>query len=171
MTTKADYTNEEWDLLCAGPLLAGLGVSLIERGLVSDLQESAAITRAVLDAKKTHADNELVVAVIAVLNIAEESHGNAAFEAKGADAAKGPEGATPESVLAELVKIDAILDAKAQADAKVANEGIVYRNFLYGVADKVANAAGGFLGLGEKVSEDEAYFLKKLKDILFRVQS
>lgn len=159
MTTKADYTNEEWDLLCAGPLLAGLGVSLIERGIVSDLQESAAITRAVLDAKKTHADNELVVAVIA------------AFEAKGADAAKGPEGATPESVLAELVKIDAILDAKAQADAKVANEGIVYRNFLYGVADKVANAAGGFLGLGEKVSEDEAYFLKKLKDILFRVQS
>lgn len=159
MTTKADYTNEEWDLLCAGPLLAGLGVSLIERGLVSDLQESAAITRAVLDAKKTYSDNELIQAVIA------------AFEAKGGDAAKGPEGATPESVLEQLIKLDAALDAKAKADPKVAEEGIVYRNFLYGVADEVANAAGGFMGLGEKVSEDEAYFLKKLKEILFREQA
>lgn len=159
MTTKTDYTNEEWDLLCAGPMLAGLGVSLLDPGLVSGLQESAAIKHAVRDAKVSYADNALVKAVVE------------AFEAKGDEAHKPPAGATSESVLAELVKIDAILDAKAKADEKNAEEGIAYRNFLWAVGDRAANAAGGFLGLGEKVSEDEAYYLKKLKDILFREQA
>jgi hypothetical protein len=159
MTTKADYTNEEWDLLCAGPLLAGTGVSLLDPGLVSGLQENAAISNAVRDAKAKYADNALVQAVVA------------AFEAKGADAHRATPGATPESVLAELIKIDALLDQKGATNEDVADEGIVYRNFLYEVADKAANAAGGFMGLGDKVSEEEAYYLKKLKDILFRVQS
>jgi hypothetical protein len=156
MSTKADYTNEEWELLCAGPLLAGLGVSLLDPGLVSGLQESAAIHRATHEAHKAYADNQLVQAVLAEI------------EAKGEAAYKAPAGATPESVLAQLVKIDAILDAKGKAGDDAADEGIVYRNFLYQVADKAANAAGGFMGLGDKVSEEEAYYLKKLKEILFR---
>lgn len=156
MTTKADYTNEEWELLCAGPLLAGLGVSLLDPGLVSGLAENFAIKAATHAAKEAYSDNELVKAVVA------------AIEAKGDAAFKAPEGATSESVLEQLVKIDAILDAKAKANEAVADEGIVYRNFLYRVADKAANAAGGFLGLGDKVSEEEAYYLKKLKEILFR---
>lgn len=159
MTTKADYTNEEWELLCAGPLLAGLGVSLLDPGLVSSLQESAAIARATREAKAAYSDNQLVQAVVAEV------------DAKGDAAHKVPEGATSESVLEKLVKIDAILDQKAKANPAQANEGIEYRNFLYQVADRAANASGGFLGLGEKVSEEEAYYLKKLKEILFREQA
>jgi hypothetical protein len=156
MTTKADYTNEEWELLCAGPLLAGVGVSLLHPGLLSGLRENAAIHRAVHEAKATYADNALVVAVVA------------AFEAKGDEAHKAPEGATTETVLAQLVQIDAILDKKAQVSDEQAEEALIYRNFLYEVADRAAHAAGGFLGLSDTVSEDEAYYLKKLKDILFR---
>lgn len=157
MTTKADYTNEEWELLCAGPLLAGLGVSLLDPGLLSGMQESAAITRATTEAKATYSDNALVQGVIAEL------------EARGEQ--KPPEGATPESVLEKLLKIDAILDLKGQGNEDQQSEGLVYRSFLYEVADKAAHASGGFLGLGEKVSADEAYYLKKVKDILFREQT
>ncbi|MFT3774508.1 MAG: hypothetical protein QM820_54825 [Minicystis sp.] len=155
MTTKADYSNEEWELLCAGPHLAGLGISLLDPGLVSGLQESTAIAHAIRDAKATYADNALVQAVIA------------AIDEKG-DHNKHPEGETSETVLEKLQKIDALLDKKGQADEATLSEGIVYRNFLYQVADRAANAAGGFMGLGEKVSEEERYYLHKLKEILFR---
>lgn len=156
MTTKADYSKEEWDLLCAGPMLAGLGVTLLDPGLVSGMQEGAAIHRVMHDAKATYADNALISAVIADI------------EAKGEAAKKAPAGATPESVLAELVKVDAILDAKGKTDEDTASEGLAYRTFLQNIAEKAANAAGGIFGLGEKVSEEEAYYLKKLKEILFR---
>lgn len=155
MTTKADYTNDEWELLCSGPLLAGLGVSLLAPGLVSGMKENAAITRATHEAKAACADNTLVQGVIAEL------------EAKG-DHTKPPAGATPESVLEKLLQIDTILDQKGKASEETQSEGLVYRNFLYQVADQAAHASGGFLGLGEKVSPEEAYYLKKLKDILFR---
>lgn len=159
MSTKADYTNEEWELLCAGPLLAGLGVSLLDPGLISGLQEHAAIGRAIHEAHKEYADNQLVQAVVADI------------EAKGEKAHEPPQGMTSEKVLEKLVKIDAILDQKGKASEDAADEGIVYRNFLYQVADRAANAAGGFMGLGDKVSEEEAYYLKKLKEILFREQA
>jgi hypothetical protein len=153
MTKKADYTNDEWELLCAGPLLAGLGVSLLDPGLVSGLKEIAAIARATEQAKETYAENELVQAVIAEL------------EAKGDESKQVPEGSTSELVLEKLVKIDSILDKKTPEA-----EGIGYRNFLYNLADRAANASGGFLGLGQKVSEEEAFYLNKLKEILFREQ-
>ncbi|APR87752.1 hypothetical protein A7982_13101 [Minicystis rosea] len=159
MTTKADYTNEEWDLLCSGPTLAGLGVTLLDPGLVSGLQEGAAISRAIHEAKGRYADNALVQAIVAD------------FEGKGDHVHALPEGTTSASVLEKLVQIDGILDAKSKKGDTEANEGLGYRNFLYQVADKAANASGGFLGLGDKVSEEEAYYLKKLKDILFRDQA
>ena len=159
MTTKADYTNEEWDLLCSGPTLAGLGVTLLDPGLVSGLQEGAAISRAIHEARGRYADNALVQAVVDD------------FVAKGDEVRALPEGTTSGSVLEKLVKIDAILDVKAKIGDAEANEGIGYRNFLYQVADRAANASGGFFGLGEKVNEEEAYYLKKVKDILFRDQA
>lgn len=159
MTTKADYTNEEWELLVAGPMLAGLGVSLVDKGLISDFREHAAIERAIEKGKNTYGSNALVQAVLA------ERH------ARGEAAKKAPEGETPESVLAKLVQLDAFLDKRAQGDDAKLAEAIGYRNFLYEIADQAANASGGFLGLGEKVSDDERYFLKKLKEVLFREQN
>lgn len=160
MTTKADYTNEEWELLSAGPLLAGLGVSLLDPGLLSGMQEGSAVDRAIGEAKASYAGNELVQGVLAEL----AAHGEAGKK-------KLAEGATTTSVLAKLVEIDAILDRKGKEGDETMSEGLSYRNFLYNIADRAANAAGGFMGLGDKVSEDEAYYLKKLKDILFREQS
>jgi len=153
MTKKADYTNYEWELLCGGPLLAGLGVSLLDPGLISGLKEIAAVAHAAEEAKTAYTENELIQAVIAEL------------EAKGDESKQIPEGSTSEIVLEKLVKIDSILDKKTPEA-----EGIGYRNFLYQLADRAANASGGFLGLGEKVSEEEAFYLNKLKEILFRAE-
>lgn len=156
MTTKADYTNEEWQLLANGPMLAGHGISLLEKGLIADLREHAAIERAIEKGKDGYHSNALVQAVIA-------DH-----RARGDEGKKAPEGETPESVLAKLVQIDGILDRHAAGDDAKLSEAIGYRNFLYEIADQAANASGGFLGLGDKVSDDERYFLKKLKEVLFR---
>ena len=156
MTKQADYTKEEWELLCTGPMLAGLGVSLLDPGFISTAKEVGAIVRATQEGKTTYSENELIQAVIAEM------------EHSGDELQPLPEGTTAEDVLAKLVKIDALLDQRAAAEGGL--EGIGYRNFLLHIADQAANASGGFLGFGKKVSEEEATYLTKLKEILFREQ-
>lgn len=150
MSTKADFTEAQWELLCAGPALAGIGVMVLDASLVSDVPELAAIAQKTSDGQARHGDNPLVQAILAELGRHDAKH-------------IGPEGTTAEEVLTKLVAIDAILDAACEP-----GEALVYRNFLFDVADAAAQAWGGFFGLGERVSDEERAYLGKLKDILFR---
>jgi hypothetical protein len=150
MSTKADYTNEEWELLCSGPALAGVGVLLLDSGFIADHQELAAIARTSSEAKAEYSGNAFVQAIIAEVGTHDSKHVR-------------KEGMTAEEVLGKLKEIDAILDKKGEE-----NEAVVFKNFLFHVADAAANASGGFLGLGNKVSSEEKDYLAALKDILFR---
>ncbi len=150
MSTKADYTNEEWELLCSGPALAGIGVMLLDSGLIADRQELSAIAKTTSEAKDEYSGNAFVQAIVAELGAHDSKHVR-------------HEGMTTDEVLGKIKEIDALLDKKGEA-----NEAVVYKNFLFHVADAAANASGGFFGLGDKVSDEEKTYLAAVKDLLFR---
>lgn len=150
MSTKADYSKEEWELLCAGPALAGVGVLLLDAGVIADRQELSAIAKTTSAAKAEYSGDAFLQAIIAELGEHDAKHVR-------------HEGMTTDEVLGKLKEIDAILDKKGGE-----NESVVYKNFLFHVADAAAHASGGFFGLGDKVNDEEKTYLAALKDILFR---
>jgi hypothetical protein len=63
MTTREDYSAEEWKTVALGPLVAGVYVSTADHlGSLSFLRESLAVVAAIGSARET-ADTELVRAV------------------------------------------------------------------------------------------------------------
>lgn len=151
MTTKADFTPDEWKALLQSPLLVGLAVSAAEpSGLFGLLKESMASASALVQAKSDPGADALVKAVAADY---ETSEGRT-LARDGLQASFA--GAKPADVkakaLAALGPLSAILAAKAPIDATA------YKTWLCGVAKSVAEAAseGGFLGFGGvQVSEAE----------------
>lgn len=151
MTTKLDYSSDEWTLICAGPTLAGVGVTVLDPGLVSSYQETRSIVKTIAASKEHYTKNTLVQSVISEI----EGHTEEDVKADRALSA--------EQIVQRVKLINDVLVKKAPEVE--ANE---FKNFLYDVADHSAHAAGGFLGLGQKVSGDEANYLKTLEGLLFK---
>ena len=152
MTTRADYTDDEWKLLMSSPTLVGMGVSLADFGLVSFAKEFTALIRAVIGAKEKYPNNQLVQALVAE------------FEKKdtGAEPPAPDEKKSQDDMLGDIRKVAALVDSKAGAD-----EARGFKVFLVDLSETVANASGeGFLGFGEKVSDKERDYLQKLRSTL-----
>jgi hypothetical protein len=62
MTTKADFTDEEWELVLEGPPAAGLIVSMAERG--GSFREAFSIAKAYTEARKQHGASELLDEIV-----------------------------------------------------------------------------------------------------------
>ncbi|MGH2950942.1 MAG: hypothetical protein ACRDKX_02725 [Solirubrobacterales bacterium] len=62
MTTKADFTAEEWELVLEGPPGAGLIVSTAQRG--GTLREAWSIAKAYTEARKQHGESELLDEIV-----------------------------------------------------------------------------------------------------------
>ena len=58
MTTKADFTDEEWKQVLEGPPAAGLVVSTAQRG--GTFREAFSIAKAYAEARKQHGESELL---------------------------------------------------------------------------------------------------------------
>lgn len=155
MSTKADYTDEEWALLCRAPLAAGLAVSYADPGGPIDFaKETMATLRA---ARTPPRDQPLLVAVAKDgLKYAQQHR-----------AVKDPEleaVTARQRVLDELTRANEILSTKATPE-----EATSFRAWLIQAAQDAANASkeGGFLGIGATlVSEREEAMLAQLREIL-----
>lgn len=62
MTSSADFTSEEWDVVLEGPTSAGMIVSAAERG--GTFREIFAIAKSFTEARAEHGDSELLDAVV-----------------------------------------------------------------------------------------------------------
>lgn len=62
MTTKAAFTDEEWDTVLEGPTSAGMVVTTAERG--GTFRETFAMAGAYADARKEHGASELLDEII-----------------------------------------------------------------------------------------------------------
>jgi hypothetical protein len=162
MTTKADFTPDEWKTLVQSPLIVGIAVSAADpSGLFGMLKESMASARALLQAKADPNADELVKAVAGDF---ETSEGRGVAQ-EGVKALLA--GAKPAEIktraAAALSALSALLAAKAPADA------LAFKAWLAGVAKAVAEAApeGGFLGFGgTQVSDAEKTTLAEISAAL-----
>jgi hypothetical protein len=158
MTTKADFTDEEWDRLGRGPLVAGMAISIADPGgPIETLKETTAALRTVVEAAQSGGHGELVHALAADVAAKAQNRQNplAGFSAKGAGAR--------EAILDELRAVYALLVEKATPE-----EVEQYREWLKTASQQAALAAkeGGFLGIGAQlVSEREQQMLDTLAEI------
>jgi hypothetical protein len=156
MTTKADYTEEEWEALRRAPMVAALAVSFADPGGPIELtKESMAARRAVADPP---GDEQLLIALSqdAMAHAKETADLKHALDLKAST--------VREQISDELRRVNGIVSDKATPD-----EAAAFREWLVTAAQDAADAAkeGGFLGIGAvRVSEGEERMLATLREIL-----
>ena len=154
MTSKADYTDEEWTRLRRAPFVAGLAISMADPGGPIEMaKETMATLRA---ATTPPSQEELLVAVSQDIASMMNQKQNPLKDFKPDSAALAG-----KMVLDELKAVNEIATAKATPE-----EADAYRRWLLTVAQAAADAAkeGGFMGFGaELVSQGEQRMLGELR--------
>jgi hypothetical protein len=144
MSTKADFSADEWDLLRSSPMMAGfLVVMASPSGPVGLVQETSAMTRLIVEAA-TSAETPLLK------SLTEDMKSSMSIP-------KVPAGATPTSIQEAATEIlrrtSDLLEKKATPE-----EATETKQWLTRIAQATAEATkeGGFLGFGGTlVSEEE----------------
>jgi hypothetical protein len=159
MTTKADFTSEEWARLERAPIVAGMAISLADPGgPIEAIKETSASLKTVLETARAEGESELVASV--AKEVVEKAQRRQSplgdFEPRGAQA--------PVEILEELSAVNQLVTEKAAPE-----EAEEFREWLLTAARRTAEAAkeGGFLGFkAERVSEGEQQMLERLKAVL-----
>jgi broad specificity phosphatase PhoE len=159
MTSKADFSEDEWTRLKRAPFVAGMAISLADPGgPIEVVKETAATLKTVREAAESGGRGELIDAVAqeAVADARERKNPLQDFKARGALAG--------QEIVEELTEVNRIVSTKATPD-----DAQAYRDWLKAAAQEAANAAkeGGFMGFrAERVSEGEQRMLDKLAEVL-----
>jgi hypothetical protein len=138
MTRKADFTQDEWELVLEGPPSAGMIVVTAQRG--GTIRETLAMARSYADARRHHGDSELLDEIVAAKPEIDHHRYRSFDELK-------------QHGLEHLRGALEVLDRKATPD-----EAAEYRRFVLTLADKVASAHrenGGSVGEAEQAAIDE----------------
>ena len=120
MTTKADFTPQEWELVLEGPPSAGMIVITAQRGGM--LRETVSMAKAYAEARQHHGQSELLDEIVA---------------------AKPKLDHTRYGSLEELKEhsLQHLRDAVALLEAKVTPQELdEYKRFILNLADKGAHA-------------------------------
>jgi hypothetical protein len=158
VTSRADFSDEEWARLGRAPLVAGLAISLADPGGAIDaVRESSAALRTLLDAARKGGFGDFVhsLAQDAAAKVERRENPMAGFSPDRRRAL--------EEILDELRAVHALLMEKA-APQDVDD----FREWIRMASQRAALAAkeGGFLGIGgQRVSEREQQMLETLGEI------
>jgi hypothetical protein len=159
MTTKADFTDEEWARLERAPIVAGMAISLADPGgPIEAVKESVAAIRTVTEAAQSGGGGELVDSVAASFAEKAKQRQNPLGDFKPRGAMAGQE------ILDELRAVNELVMQKATPE-----EAAAFREWLLTAAKRASEAAkeGGFMGFkAERVSEGEQRMLDKLGEVL-----
>jgi hypothetical protein len=155
MTSRADFTDAEWERLGRAPLLVGAAVSMADPGGPFDaIKETTAALQTIVAAAQSGDRGPFVQAVAA--DVAERAkRRESPLGDFRLDRARGS-----EQILDELRAVNALLEDRTTPD-----ETGAFRDWLKAAAQATALAAreGGFLGFGgEQVSEREQQMLEQL---------
>jgi hypothetical protein len=157
MTSKQDFTEDEWVRVRRAPLVAGLAISMADPGGPIELaKETMASLRT---AATPPSQEDLLSAVSDDLKAATEQKQNLMEGFKVDSAALAG-----KQILDELRSVDAIVASKATPE-----EAAAFRRWLLDAAKAAADAAkeGGFMGFGaEQVSRGEETMLQQLRSAL-----
>lgn len=161
MTTRADYTGEEWALLIDAPGMVGLGMLTGSRsGPVGKLREFLAL-RACLSLRKAPEEvrrNELIMAILAEQPV---------WNSEVTDPFTGRGSLAP--LISALIRARLFMLAHSAIVADLLADKTPYaeaqeiKRWLMWIARRVAGASGDrWLGTGHKISDREAALLDRL---------
>jgi hypothetical protein len=154
MTTKADFSEEEWVRVVRAPFVAGMAITLADPGgPIEAAKESMASIKA---ATNPPSREQLLSEIALDIQAQVQQHHN---PVKG----YRPTGSTPpgEQILQELSDVQAFVNEHATPE-----EAVAYGNWLVSTAEAAANAAkeGGFMGFrAELVSQREQDMIEKVR--------
>jgi hypothetical protein len=120
MTSKADFTEQEWKTILEGPPSAGMIVVTAGRG--GTIRETLAIGKAYAEARKQHGSSELLDEIVSAKPEIDHTRYHSYDELK-------------EHGLQHLRDAVTVLQSKATPQ-----ELDDYRHFVVGLADRVASA-------------------------------
>jgi len=120
MTSKVDFTEQEWELVLEGPPSAGMIVVTAQRG--GTIRETFAIAKAYVEARQQHGESELLDEIVAAKPEIDHTRYHSNEELR-------------ENGLQHLRDAVALLAQKATPD-----EVDGYKRFVLTLANKVANA-------------------------------
>ena len=120
MTGRADFTQQEWDLVLEGPPSAGMIVVTAQRG--GTIRETLAIAKAYVEARQHHGESELLDEIVAAKPELDHTRYHSVGELK-------------QHGLQHLRDAVGVLERKATPD-----ELDGYRHFVLTLADRVASA-------------------------------
>jgi hypothetical protein len=156
MSTKIDYSAEEWKAISGAPVAAGMFITLSDAsGLVGIAKEAMAVGTAISQSASGDAP-EIVKALAENVK-------------RGGGRPEMPDVPAGDRAQAKLALIGAIQTAVRAVERKSPGEADGYKTWLKSVAARVAHAAkeGGFFGVGGTlVSKEEEEALSQLTEIL-----
>jgi hypothetical protein len=148
MTTKSDFTAEQWQLILEAPPSAGMIVVTAQRG--GSFRETIAMAKAYGEARQEHGKSELLDDIVAAKPERDHTHYHSFEELK-------------QSGLQHLRDSVALLQSKATPD-----EVDEYRKFIVTLSQKVAHAHREH---GQEVSDAEQLALNDITDALHATAS
>jgi transcription antitermination factor NusG len=153
MTSKADFTDEEWTRIRRAPLVAGFAISVADPGGPIELaKETMASLRS---ATLPPSQEELLASVALDVQALSQRKENPLGDFKPRSG---------QQVLEEVRAVNEIVTAKATPE-----EAEAFRGWLLTAAQGAADAAkeGGFMGFGgEQVSAGERQMMEQLRTTL-----
>lgn len=156
MTTKDDFSEDEWSRIVRAPFVAGLAISLADPGgPIEVAKESMAMIES---ATHPSSQEQLVTEVALEIQADVKEKKNPLRGYRPTSPGTAPTG---EQVLVELSAVQAIVAARATPD-----ESAAFGRWLVDTAQAAAGAAkeGGFLGFGaEQVSKGEQHMLDQVR--------
>ncbi|KFI27411.1 hypothetical protein CDV50_12345 [Haematobacter massiliensis] len=158
MTVQEHFESRDWERITALPMLVGVAVTAADpSGLWGAIKESAAMASELRRAKANPEDNDLIAAVVAAYDSADERQVVTEILRAEVRNRKPPE--IVEDIVAEVERLMLLATVKMPEDAPG------FGRWLIEIARQVAEAAteGGFLGFGgEPVSAEERATLDRL---------
>lgn len=162
MAGRTNFTDDEWNLLRAAPVLVASGVSISDpSGLIGSIKEAFYGMSSMMESYKQSEQLELISALMADKSMpAMPDRGMLLGEGSREQQAEHLKNA----VFGKVREALALLGTKASPDELAA-----YKKMIVTVAEETAKASkeGGFLGFGgERVSAGEQAFVDQVKALL-----
>src|SRR5215211_1116479 len=158
MSTKSDFTDDEWTTLVRSPMVAGMAIMLADPGgPIEVMKETSATVKFATGSSSEQRDDlvgELARETRALVQQRKNPVGD--FKPRGAMAGK--------EIVDEISRANGIVSDKATTD-----EAEAFRAWIMECAQRAADAAkeGGFMGFrAERVSQGEKDMLAQLGSAL-----
>ena len=154
MTTKSDFTEEEWTRVRRAPFVAGMAISLADPGGPIELARES--TASLKSATNPPTREQLLAEIALDIQSMTQQRQNPLSGFKPTDASQAR-----QQILDELKAASDIVSSKATAE-----EAAAFKQWLVTTSQAAADAAkeGGFMGFGaEQVSEGERSMLDQVR--------